>query len=73
MQGHAPAPGDHGLHVEHCPFCFTHAGSFATLPIPEFIFPLTSAAAFAPQRFLHAPRPLFVWAAPQARAPPFSC
>jgi hypothetical protein len=70
---HAPPSGEHVLHFEHCPFCFTHAGSFATLPIPEFIFPLTGAAAAAPPLFLHAPRPLFVWAAPQARAPPSSC
>lgn len=58
------------MHFEHCPFCFTHAGSFGTPPSAEFTAPLLIGAAIQPTLFLHSPRPLFSWAAAQARAPP---
>ncbi|MFL6718139.1 MAG: DUF2946 domain-containing protein [Burkholderiaceae bacterium] len=61
---------DHALHFEHCPFCFTHAGSFGTAPTAEFVTPLISGSAVLPLLFFHSPHPLFSWAAPQARAPP---
>lgn len=66
----APALDDHRLHFEHCQFCFTHAGSFGTPPTPEFVVPPLVGAAVLPNLFFHSPRPLFTWAAPQARAPP---
>lgn len=66
----APAGQDHGLHFEHCPFCFTHAGSFGAPPTAEFTVPLAVGATVIPQLFLLSPRPLFTWATAQARAPP---
>lgn len=64
---HAPA-----LHFEHCPFCFTHAGSFS-LPASETLSPLATAAYVArmPLRFYQCASPIFVWDAAQPRAPPF--
>lgn len=61
---------DHTLHFEHCPFCFTHAGSFGTAPTAEFVTPLGTGSEVLPLLFFHSPHPLFSWAAPQARAPP---
>ena len=61
---------DHALHFEHCPFCFTHAGSFGTAPSAEFVTPLLTGSAVLPLLFFRSPHPLFSWAAPQARAPP---
>jgi hypothetical protein len=71
---HLPAESlpsvDHGLHFEHCPFCFTHAGSFGAPPTVEFVTPLAIGSPVLPLLFFHASHPLFAWAAPQARAPP---
>lgn len=66
----APTIDEHSLHFEHCPFCFTHAGSFGTPPTPEFGVPVLAGSAVVPTLFFHSPRPLFTWAAAQARAPP---
>jgi hypothetical protein len=67
------APDDHSMHFEHCPFCFTHAGSFGTPTTAEFVTPLATGSPVLPSLFFHSPRPLFTWAAPQARAPPLFC
>jgi hypothetical protein len=66
---HCPASG---MHFEHCPFCFTHAGSFA-LPPSETLAPLAAAACTArmPHRFYQCATPIFIWEAAQPRAPPF--
>jgi hypothetical protein len=59
-------------HLEHCPFCMTHADTFA-LPLP-----LTSSFAVAgghdlfPALFYDAPSPLFSWSAAHPRGPPAS-
>lgn len=59
------------LHVEHCPFCATHAGAFA---LPGGGRALSFALPATPQRhptlFLQAPHPLPVWTTAQSRAPP---
>jgi hypothetical protein len=63
------APG--GTASAHCPYCVTHAASFA--------FPPSPAAEFAMRAFSHAlsERPGFTaiapahWLSPAARAPPF--
>jgi len=68
-----PTPDDHGMHFEHCPFCFTHAGSFGMPPAAKFSVPLISSSTAMPQLFLHSSDPLFVWTAAQARAPPAFC
>jgi hypothetical protein len=63
-------PDTHSMHFEHCPFCFTHAGSFGTPTTAEFLTPLAIGSPVLPSLFFHSPRPLFTWAAAQARAPP---
>jgi hypothetical protein len=65
------APDKHSMHFEHCPFCFTHAGSFGTPITAESVTLLGTGSPVLPSLFLHFPHPLFIWAAPQARAPPW--
>lgn len=64
------APTEMGLHFEHCPFCFTHGGSVGLLPTAGFLIPAASRDEALPPLYYHAPRPLFIWAAAQSRAPP---
>lgn len=54
----------------HCLYCFTHADGFALPPLdlPAFL-PYDGTGARLPQGH-QVPRPLFVRAAAQARAPP---
>lgn len=71
--GHAPAspsPADPGLHAEHCPFCSTHAGTLALPPGLTPVLPLALGSPVLPSLYYQAPRPLFIWAAAQSRAPP---
>lgn len=63
---HAPAMG------EHCPYCFTHAGSFGLPPADLPVFALAGGADVLPPLYYAAPRPLFAWAGSQPRAPPLS-
>lgn len=58
------------LHLEHCPFCATHAGSFALPPGPSFSMPLLDTPQSHPFLFYRSPRPLSIWTAAQSRAPP---
>ena len=58
------------LHLEHCPFCATHAGATAPPPSAGFVLPLVVTQAAFPSLYFHAPRPLPVWTAAQSRAPP---
>lgn len=67
-----PVPGDQGVHLEHCPFCFTHAGAFGLPPATLTVLPAAGSAELLPTLFYRAPRPLFAWAAGQPRAPPAS-
>ncbi|WP_332877444.1 DUF2946 domain-containing protein [Massilia sp. S19_KUP03_FR1] len=65
-------PGKHPLvHVEHCPLCATHAGTFPLPPSAGFIIPLIETQATHPLLFFQAPHPLAIWTAAQSRAPPF--
>lgn len=65
------APHDkHELHLDHCSYCFTHAGSFALPPLPIVALSFCLAATFLPFLFFRAPRRLTIWAPAQARAPP---
>jgi hypothetical protein len=66
------APAGTATHSEHCPFCFTHAGSFGLLPTAAFSIPVASRSVLPPALFYQAPRPLFIWAAAQSRAPPIA-
>jgi len=56
----------------HCPFCSTHAGTFA-LPAAAMTLrvPITGARLL-PSLFYRSPQPLFSWAAANPRAPPVS-
>lgn len=58
------------IHLEHCPFCATHAGSFALLPPSRFSLQVSDNPAFYPRLFYQSPRPLPAWTAAQSRAPP---
>ncbi|MET3135882.1 hypothetical protein AAKU61_000220 [Undibacterium sp. GrIS 1.2] len=58
--------------LEHCPFCMTHAGSFAlpsTPPVAPFVI---GRHDHFPALFYHSPSPLFSWSAANPRAPPFT-
>ncbi|MGZ3254925.1 MAG: DUF2946 domain-containing protein [Burkholderiaceae bacterium] len=66
------APADKAIHFEHCPFCFTHAGSVGLPPSTDLTLPIASNALPLPSLFYQSPRPLFLWAAAQSRAPPFN-
>ncbi|WP_188564707.1 DUF2946 domain-containing protein [Undibacterium terreum] len=58
-------------HLEHCPLCLSHAGSFA-LPVSlPGQFALGMEAAQFPPLFYHSPAPLFLWSQANPRAPPF--
>lgn len=64
------APVQKPMSMEHCPFCFTHAGSTGILPSAEFVLPPAAGKPVAPSLYYHSPRPLFNWAPAQSRAPP---
>jgi len=58
--------------MEHCPYCLPQ-GAMPGLPSPPLtILPAAQAASSLPILFYQAPRPLFVWATAQSRAPPTS-
>lgn len=61
---------DADLHFEHCPFCFTHAGSFGLAAAETFALPLANGTCAMPALFYRAPAPLFAWTRSQPRAPP---
>lgn len=61
-----------GMNMAVCGWCATHS---PLASLPTVAQPLATPLAFGPQvpvAFLQAPRPLFVWAAAQSRAPPVS-
>lgn len=57
---------------EHCPYCTLHGGSVGLPPTAGFTLPVFSCSFPLPSLFYQAPRPLFIWAAAQSRAPPAS-
>lgn len=57
-------------HLEHCPFCATHAGSSALLPGPGFTIPVPDTPESHPFLFFRSPQPLSIWTTAQSRAPP---
>ncbi|MES2536208.1 MAG: DUF2946 domain-containing protein [Pseudomonadota bacterium] len=74
-KGHAPdsstSNGKEAI-FEHCPACLTHAGSSGLPPATALTLPAArSGSSVFPSLFFHSLRPLFVWATPQSRAPPF--
>lgn len=71
-EGHhsSSSPAEKGLHFEHCPFCFTHAGSVGLPPATDLVLPMPVGTQLMPPLFYQSPRSLFTWAAAQSRAPP---
>jgi hypothetical protein len=63
-------PGKPSLHFEHCPYCFTHAGTFAMPATPVFSLPVVKANFPFPQLYYQSSQPLFAWSSAQPRAPP---
>lgn len=59
-------------HLEHCPFCATHADTHALPPTAAVALPLIAAPASHPFLFFQSPRPLAIWMAAQSRGPPAS-
>ena len=57
---------------EHCPYCFTHAGSFALLPTADLPSAIPCTRAIFPPLFYRAPRTLFVWSSANPRGPPLA-
>lgn len=67
----AHSDSDHGLlHVKHCPFCLTHAGSFGLLPPPSLPLPAPDGEEVRPFDAGPAMYPDLAWVTPQSRAPP---
>lgn len=66
-----PATQD-SIHLEHCPFCATHAGSFALPPNAGFTIPLIETQETHPFLFFQSAHPLPIWTVAQSRAPPAS-
>lgn len=55
---------------DHCPLC-SHVAEAPMLPAPDVAeLPALDGADYLPALYAHSPRPLFAWAAAQARAPP---
>ena len=59
-------------HLEHCPFCATHATSVALPPSTGFTFLLIEVQETRPFLFFQSPHPLPIWTVAQSRAPPAS-
>ena len=55
---------------EHCPYCSTHAGSFALLPGLPLSFAVSGGHDVYPPLYYRAPAPLFLWSSGNPRAPP---
>jgi hypothetical protein len=56
--------------MEHCPYCFTHAGSFGILPSHDLAVVKLALSQPYPQLFYRSPYPLFAWISANPRAPP---
>ncbi|MGV8898648.1 MAG: DUF2946 domain-containing protein [Burkholderiaceae bacterium] len=54
----------------HCPFCLTHAGTFALLPTGAIRFAASSKHGLMPPLYYQSPQPLFSWTVAHSRAPP---
>lgn len=70
--GNASQQKNSSVGFEHCPYCTVHGGSVGLPPTVGFTLPAFSASFPLPSLFYQAPRPLFIWAAAQSRAPPAS-
>ena len=61
-----------GMNMTTCDWCATHNPLTGLPTVPQPLVAPLMFGADVPAAFLHAPRPLFVWAAAHSRAPPVS-
>lgn len=66
----APSNNSIAHQSEHCPFCLSHAGTFALPPPSLTPFAVSGQHDLLPSLFYRSPQPLFSWAAAHPRAPP---
>jgi hypothetical protein len=66
----APTTHDAMGQAGHCPFCSTHAASFALPSAASPAFQLTGSARMRPLLFYQSPQPLAIWTDAHSRAPP---
>jgi len=69
--GLSSTPGT-DLSMARCDWCATHSPTTGLPPVAASALVLPLAGTDVPPAFLHAPRPLFVWASAHSRAPPLS-
>src|SRR6478735_8106385 len=51
----SPLPSDHTLHLDHCPYCQTHAGSFGLVPVAASALVASGHPAVFPPLFYRSP------------------
>jgi hypothetical protein len=67
---HTPSHHDGALHLDHCGFCLTHAGSFGLAPTVASVLPVASGPEVHPPPLFQSRRVLVAWTTAQSRAPP---
>jgi hypothetical protein len=67
---HAPAHHDGALHLDHCAFCVTHAGSFGLAPTVAPALAVARGPEVHPPPLFQSRRALVAWTTAQSRAPP---
>ncbi len=70
-EGKPISPSQAASHFDHCPFCLNHGGEIGVLQNSLPLFALRIERESFPDRFYQSPRPLFIWATAQPRAPPY--
>ena len=66
-----PANQDgHMLQMEHCPYCFMHAGSVGIIQTTVPLFVAAASSQNSPQLYTFSPQTALPWAASRSRAPP---
>jgi hypothetical protein len=66
----APDHHDGALHLDHCGFCLTHAGSFGLAPSVACALPAASGPEVHEPPLFQSRRALVAWTTAQSRAPP---
>jgi hypothetical protein len=61
---------DKPMSMDHCPYCFTHAGSFGIISHLELAISPLALSQPLPRLFYQSPYPLFAWVSSSPRAPP---
>jgi hypothetical protein len=65
-----PASQDALGQAGYCPFCSTHAASFALPPAAAALFQVAGGKHVRPLLFYQSPEPLAIWSNAHSRAPP---